>query len=41
MRTPINMSQMKEKNSIKRTKQNGDKQSTRYRVQSTGYKDMQ
>ena len=30
---------MKEQNSRKRTKQNGNKQSIRYRVQNTGYKD--
>ena len=37
------MAQMKEqiKNSRKGTKQNGDKQSVRCRVQNTGYKDAQ
>ena len=37
------MAQMKEQNKTPkiRTKQNGDKQSTRYRVQNTGYKDAQ
>ena len=30
-----------EKNSRKGTKQNGDKQSTRCRVQNTGYEDAQ
>ena len=30
-----------EQNSIKRTKQNGDKQSARCRVQKIGYKDAQ
>ena len=31
-------SQKSRKSSRKRTKHNGDKQSTRYRVQNTGYK---
>ena len=38
------MSQIKEqekKNSRERTKQNGNKQSTRCRVQNTGYEDAQ
>ena len=37
------MSQMEEeiKTPEKRTKQNGGKHSTRYRVQNTGYKDAQ
>ena len=41
MRRQRNMAQMEERkqNSNKRTKQNGDKQSTRCRVQNTGYKE--
>ena len=41
MRRQRNMAQMKEQNSQKRTKQNGDKQSTRCRVQNTSGKDAQ
>ena len=43
MRTQRNMAQMKEqiKTPEKRSKQNGDKQSIRCRVQNTGYKDAQ
>ena len=44
MRRQRNVAQMKEQNKTqktkkKRTKQNGDKQSIRYRVQNTSYKD--
>ena len=41
IRRQRNMCQIKDQNSRKRTKQNGDKQSTRYRVQNPGYKDAQ
>ena len=43
MKRQRNMDQMKEqiKTPEKRTKQNGDKQSIRCRVQNTGYKDAQ
>ena len=41
MRRQRNTAQMKDQNSRKRTKQNGDKQSIRYRVQNTGYGDAQ
>ena len=40
MKIQRNMAQMRtDQNSRKRTKQNGNKQSIRYRVQNTGYKD--
>ena len=35
------MTQMKEQNSRKRTKQSGDKHSIRCRVQTTGYQDVE
>ena len=35
------MAQMKESKLQKKTKQNGDEQSIRWRIQNTGYKDAQ